>query len=222
MVGQLINLRAIAACALLVFAAVAFVGCGNGEQLRLKDEEIASLQSKVSDLESDLATERDRAQKVHADLQGELSDLKGQNDILLDSLDNMSIITIDDAALFGESSTHLTDYGTEVLDRIATVIKNNQGRQVWIEGHTDNVQIGLEYRGTFASNWEMSSARAHSALHYLLKKHDLDPTMIAAVGYGEHRPIADNETAEGRSKNRRVVITIGPKYMKTVSKRAGS
>jgi chemotaxis protein MotB len=221
MVGKTNGIRAVAISAALAIIAVSFIGCGNGEELRLKDEEIASLQSKVSTLESDLADEKARAQKVHADLEGELSSVKNKNSILLDSLGNMSIITIDDAALFGLSSTHLTDYGTDILDRIAGVIKGNPGRQVWIEGHTDNVQIGMEYRGTFASNWEMSSARAHSALHYLLKKHDLDPQLVAAVGYGEHRPIADNESEEGRSRNRRVVITIGPKYMKTVSQSAG-
>jgi len=208
--------------ALLIFATVSIIGCGNGEQLRLKDEEIAGLQSKVTTLEGDLANEKDRAQKVRADLNRELTGLKDKNSVLLDSLDNMSIITIDDAALFASSSTQLTEYGTEILDRIAVVIKKNPGRQVWIEGHTDNVQIGLEYRGTFASNWEMSSARAHSALQYMLRKHKLDPAMIAAVGYGQHRPIADNSDETGRSKNRRVVIVIGPKYMKSVTESAGN
>jgi chemotaxis protein MotB len=63
----------------------------------------------------------------------------------------------------------------------------------------------------FASNWALSSARAHSVLHYLVGKHGADQGRLAAVGYGEQHPVADNATSEGRAQNRRVVITIGSK-----------
>jgi chemotaxis protein MotB len=80
-----------------------------------------------------------------------------------------------------------------------------------VEGHTDNVGIALEFQNAFRSNWELSTARATSVVHYLRNKHKISPDRMAAVGYGEHRPISDNSTPEGRSKNRRVVIEIGPK-----------
>ena len=199
--------------ALIMFSSAA---CSNNKDLLMqKDEEIASLQSKVSELESNLADERAEAQKVHAELEGKLDKFKKKNDLLIDSLNNMTLITVDDAALFAFSSTNLTDNGTAILDGIAEVIKQHPGRQVWIEGYTDNVPIAQEFRDKFKSNWEFSSARAHSALHYLLRKHNLDPKMVAAVGYGEYRPVADNSTEEGRAKNRRVVIVIGPQYMKS-------
>jgi chemotaxis protein MotB len=64
-------------------------------------------------------------------------------------------------------------------------------------------------KATYPSNWELSSARAHAVLHYVENKYAPEPDRLAAVGYGEYMPVADNETREGRSQNRRVVITVG-------------
>ena len=81
-----------------------------------------------------------------------------------------------------------------------------------VEGHTDNVGIALEFQDRFKSNWELSTARATSVVHYLRQKHDMDPNRLAAVGFGEYRPLGNNDTPEGRSQNRRVVIEVGPKF----------
>ncbi len=189
-------------------------GCsGNKDLLLQKDEEIASLNGRIGELETELSGEQRRAQEVHDELEAELASFRDKELLLIDSLNNMSIITVSDAALFGLSSVRLTANGTAILDKVAGVIANNTDRQIWIEGHTDNIQIASEFRDNFASNWELSSARAHAALQYLLSKHALNPNRLAAVGYGEHRPRADNTSAEGRSKNRRVVIVVGSKRL---------
>ncbi len=74
-----------------------------------------------------------------------------------------------------------------------------------IEGHTDNRPISTE---RFPSNWDLSTARANVVIRYLTEKHKLDPDRFKAVGYGEYQPISSNDTDEGRSKNRRVVLII--------------
>jgi chemotaxis protein MotB len=74
-----------------------------------------------------------------------------------------------------------------------------------IEGHTDSVPICT---ARFPSNWELSTARATSIVHYLLTTHRFEPTRLSAAGYGEFRPIASNNSSEGRSQNRRVDIVI--------------
>ncbi len=74
-----------------------------------------------------------------------------------------------------------------------------------IEGHTDSVPIRT---ARFPSNWELSTARATSIVHYLLTHHQFVPTRLSAAGYGEFRPIALNDSAEGRAQNRRVDIVI--------------
>jgi len=77
--------------------------------------------------------------------------------------------------------------------------------QVRIEGHTDSVPIRT---ARFPSNWELSTARATSIVHYFLTHHRFEPNRLSAAGYGEFRPIAKNQTADGRSQNRRVDIVI--------------
>ncbi len=74
-----------------------------------------------------------------------------------------------------------------------------------IEGHTDSVPIRT---ARFPSNWELSTARATSIVHYLLTHHQFEPTRLSAAGYGEFRPISSNNSSEGRSQNRRVDIVI--------------
>ena len=76
--------------------------------------------------------------------------------------------------------------------------------KIHVIGHTDNVPI----HARFASNWELSTARALAAVHFLTEKAGFDPRRVGVVGYGEYRPIADNSTAEGRARNRRIAITI--------------
>ena len=77
--------------------------------------------------------------------------------------------------------------------------------QIRIEGHTDSVPIRTP---RFPSNWELSTARATSIVHHFLTHHRFEPSRLSAAGYGEFRPIAKNQTADGRSQNRRVDIVI--------------
>jgi len=74
-----------------------------------------------------------------------------------------------------------------------------------IEGHTDSVPISTL---RFPSNWELSTARATSIIRYFLTRFKFAPNQLSAAGYGEFRPIASNQTAEGRTQNRRVDIVI--------------
>ena len=73
-----------------------------------------------------------------------------------------------------------------------------------VEGHTDNVPINS---AAFPSNWELSTARATNVLQHMMKQ-DFEPSQLSAAGYGEYRPVADNDTAEGKMKNRRVDIVL--------------
>jgi chemotaxis protein MotB len=123
--------------------------------------------------------------------------------------DNLVHITLDGAATFATASADLTDDGKAVLDRIWGVVQEYPNRRVLIEGYADSRPIAPSYRWKFASNWELSSARAHTVLHYLVGAHDAEPGRLAAVGNGENDPVADNSTPEGLAQNRRVVITVG-------------
>ena len=186
-------------------------GCSNKKEIAAKDQEIAELQSRVSSLEGDLAAETERANQLNSDLDVALAEYQQKEQVLLEKIDNKSVITVSDAMMFSSGNVQLTQSATDLLDRVVEVLGNYPDREIRIEGHTDNVGIALEFQDRFKSNWELSTARATSVLHYLRRRHDIEAERLAAVGYGEYRPVADNSTPEGRSVNRRVVIEVGPK-----------
>ncbi len=79
-----------------------------------------------------------------------------------------------------------------------------------IGGHTDNVPM---HSDIYPSNWELSTARAASVVRLFVKDSHIQPDKLVAVGYGEYRPVADNATAKGREKNRRIdIIVLSEKY----------
>lgn len=114
-------------------------------------------------------------------------------------------LTLKGALLFDSGSTLLKDEALPVLDQVGLILERYADGTIEIEGHTDNVPMsGAKY----SNNDELSSGRALSVFNYLLESTNLNPANIKHAGRGEYLPVADNSTAEGRSKNRRVEIKI--------------
>ena len=110
------------------------------------------------------------------------------------------------AGFFTSGQAETTAEIDAVLARLApTLRKLAEKQEVIIEGHTDNQRISNEY---FDSNWELSTSRATSVARLLIDKYGFPPNRIGAVGYGEFRPVAPNDTPENRAKNRRVVFFV--------------
>lgn len=107
---------------------------------------------------------------------------------------------------FESGSAELTPRITDVLNRMSSKFKElaEKNYEIIVEGHTDAVPIS----GRYASNWELSTARATNVLRYLKDQLGFPPNRMGAIGYGEYRPIAPNDTEENRRKNRRVVFFI--------------
>jgi chemotaxis protein MotB len=91
-----------------------------------------------------------------------------------------------------------------VLHEIADIIRDKPN-EIIVEGHTDNLPI---YGGEFSSNWELSAARAFNVIEYFIKEENISPERLIALGYGEYRPVAPNDTEENRRLNRRIEIKI--------------
>jgi len=99
-----------------------------------------------------------------------------------------------------------------LLDKVSAVLKVNMGGfNIGIEGYTDNVPIK---HSNWKSNWELSTARSLSVLHYLVNEKGISPERLSAIGFGEYRPVSLENTREGRKLNRRVEIVIQPKISK--------
>ncbi len=111
---------------------------------------------------------------------------------------------------FEFGSATLSRTGKEVLSKVKVLMQSYPDYVVSLEGHTDDRGIKTDYQERFPSNWELSAARAGSAVRYL-EREGVNPNRLRIVGFGSHRPVADNQLAEGRAKNRRLEIVFTPK-----------
>ena len=119
------------------------------------------------------------------------------------------IVRVLDTVLFDSGKAKLRKEAYAVLDQVAQVLNTDVAEQpIAVEGHTDNEPI--KHSG-WKDNQELSLARARSVLTFLVQERHVAPTRVSTVGYGESRPIASNETPEGRRANRRVEIVVLPK-----------
>jgi chemotaxis protein MotB len=116
------------------------------------------------------------------------------------------VIQLPNDVLFDSGQTAIKPAGNDALSQLATVLVTVHGRSFQVAGHTDNVPIQTAH---FRSNWELSTARAVQVVHLLVSR-GVPPGELSAAGYGEFDPLASNETAEGRTKNRRIEITLQP------------
>ncbi len=169
-------------------------------------DQIAALKARVADLEQ----EKEMASQMAKGLENELrADLESK-DVTISKLQGKLTVNIIDRILFDSGEAILKPAGESVMRKIAAILAGHPELKIHVIGHTDNVPIRPEARSRFASNWELSAARALAAVHFLTEKAGVDPRRVGAIGYGEYRPIADNATPEGRARNRRIAITILP------------
>lgn len=130
-----------------------------------------------------------------------------ESDIILSYNSNYVKLTIEGEVLFDIGKAELKEEAKGIMNSIANMIveKNYKAYDIQIDGHTDNWDINTVQ---YPSNWYLSAARAIAVGDILIEQYNFDPQAIACTGYGEFNPIADNETAEGRAKNRRVEIKL--------------
>ena len=114
------------------------------------------------------------------------------------------VTVVTDQVLFEPGSADLQPQGRGVLDLLVPAMRQFHN-PLAIEGHTDNDPIS---NGRFPSNWELSTSRATSVLRYLVESHAFEGSRLTAAGYGEERPIGDNNTTTGKAANRRVELVV--------------
>jgi chemotaxis protein MotB len=169
------------------------------EAAELKDK-LAQSQARIEEL----GKEKDAAVQTRQSLEDEMRTALESKDVTISRLQGKLTVNILDRVMFDSGEADLKPAGSAVLRKVAGILASHPDLKIHVIGHTDNVQI----RNRFASNWELSSARALAAVHFLTEQAGVDPHRVGAIGYGEYRPIADNSTPEGRAKNRRIAITI--------------
>jgi chemotaxis protein MotB len=120
--------------------------------------------------------------------------------------DGRMVLRMPNDVLFDSGSVVVKPAGLKVLGVIAGVLKSVSDRRFQVAGHTDSVPIATP---RFASNWDLSTARAVEVVR-VLATHGLRQPLLSAAGYGEFDPVASNDTNDGRARNRRIEIAVQP------------
>jgi chemotaxis protein MotB len=196
-------------------------------QLATAQAEAFALRTRVADLESI----RDQLLKTSTELQqqvaakeGELAALHSTQDELVEGLkqeiadrqvqverikDKLKVDMVDEI-LFDSGEATIKPGGLAVLAKVGAALKKVTDRPIEVQGHTDNVPIKGALAQRFATNWELSAARALNVARFLQDTAGLDPTRLSATAYSEYHPRGSNDSEEGRRQNRRIEILLGP------------
>lgn len=212
-----------------------FVGCTSTSASKdgTKQNNPEARITKLEQQNKKLQTENDRLRQQQQELARTLRKLRekmdsgGQNnrsgtsdldleipDRLQDKIKKITVngrtgLRLENIVLFGSGSAQLTEAGKKAVEQIVPVLNELDEEMVFrVEGHTDNVPIE-ESGDRFPTNWHLSAARAITVARHLINK-GISRKRIQVVGHADVKPIASNENAEGRKKNRRVEITIMP------------
>ena len=206
-----------------------------GESLH---HQLAMLQAEKDTLESDkeaLVTARDNLAKSVEEKSSELATLKGTTDELKEKMKDEIAkgdiqltesggklrVGLVDKILFDSGEASVSKRGEGVLARLGAVLASIEDRQIQVSGHTDNTPISDKLKQQFPTNWELSVARATNVVRFLQEKAGVPADRLVASGYGENQPIANNRTAAGRAKNRRIELLLTPSLApKRISKAA--
>ena len=172
--------------------------------------ENASLKESVANLKKTKEEEVKSVSKTYENLMQEMKGEIAQGQVAITELKGKLTVDVLDKILFASGEAEVKPEGLAVLQRVIDILKNVKDKAIRIEGHTDNVKIGGALARKYATNWELSAARAINVTRYL-QKQGIDPALLASVAYGEYKPVADNSTSEGRAKNRRIAIILQPK-----------
>lgn len=177
----------------------------NLEQL---NKELENRAKRVEELEAILNRKDSVVNALKAKVQDALLGFEN-NGLTIEQKNGKVYVSLDENLLFASGSYNVDPKGQEVLQKLSTVLEKNPDINVMVEGHTDNVPYNGS--GILKDNWDLSVKRATSVAKIILNNQKVAPHRITAAGRGEHVPVADNSTKEGRSKNRRTEIILSPK-----------
>lgn len=141
--------------------------------------------------------------QLNQNLQGEVS----ADQVQIKQLQNRLQITMVNAILFPEGGWELSPNGRREIGKIVPILQGVTGKQIVIEGFTDNEPILEPLASRFPNNWYLSAARAISVVSYL-EEQGLDANQLSAVAFGKYHPVAPNDSPAGRAQNRRINIVI--------------
>lgn len=186
-------------------------------------QSISELRRKVADLDAENAklkaeneslvkAREEQVQKVSSTYENMIEKLRSEismGQITISELKGKLTVNMVDSILFDSGKAEVKRGGLEILGKVVSILKDVEDKSIRIEGHTDDVQISRALAQRYPTNWELSAARAINVARFL-QDQGIDPGNLSAAAYGEWKPVATNDTAEGKAKNRRIEIILVP------------
>ncbi|SFB81866.1 OmpA family protein [Zunongwangia sp. SCSIO 43204] len=180
------------------------------EQARLEklEKDLAARSKRVNELEGLIAAKDAKMNALKDAISKALTDFEGKG-LTVEQRDGKVYVSMENKLLFNSGSWAVNADGRQAVNQLGNVLAQNPDISVLIEGHTDNVPYGGN--GPLKDNWDLSTKRATAIVQILRNNNNIDPQNLTAAGRGEYAPVASNDTAEGKAKNRRIEVILTPK-----------
>lgn len=180
------------------------------EQARLErlQKDLAARSNRINELEGLIAAKDAKMNALKTAVSNALTNFEGKG-LTVEQRNGKVYVSMENKLLFNSGSWAVNAEGKKAVQQLGQVLAQNPDIAVLIEGHTDNVPYGGS--GQLTDNWDLSTKRATSIVQILQQNSGIDRQNLTAAGRGEFAPIAGNETAEGRAKNRRIEVILTPK-----------
>ncbi len=175
------------------------------DQLGMTQSQIEALSKEAGSKEEQLKSMEKALQELSRRFERQIR----EKEIQINTLEDKLSIRLLDKILFASGSADISSVGRRVLESLATELKKMDGFEIAVAGHTDNKPIGPKLKEVYDDNLGLSVARA-AAVSRALREMGVSPENLSAVGYSMYRPVASNDTKEGRQQNRRVEIILAP------------
>ena len=191
-------------------------------QLEVKEQALASENTRLETLKKELENRSRRVEELESLIAAKdaamttlknaisraLSDFEGKG-LTVEQRDGKVYVSMENKLLFGSGSWSVAAEGRRAVQQLGNVLGDNPDIAVLIEGHTDNVPYTGS--GQVKGNWDLSTKRATAIVQILRENDAINPENLTAAGRGEFAPVATNDTAEGKAKNRRIEVILTPK-----------
>ncbi|MGY0391486.1 OmpA family protein [Bizionia sp. KMM 8389] len=171
-------------------------------------QELGDRSNRVAELEGMIAAKDADMKRLKDAISNALTDFEGKG-LTVEQRGGKVYVSMENKLLFQSGSWAVGTQGKKAVNQLGAVLADNPEIAILIEGHTDNVP----YRGNgqLSGNWDLSTKRATAIVNILRDNAQIKPENLTAAGRGEYAPIATNDTAEGRAKNRRIEVILTPK-----------
>jgi len=177
-------------------------------RLEKLQKDLAARSKRVDELESMIAAKDAKMNALKNAISKALVNFEGKG-LTVEQRDGKVYVSMENKLLFNSGSWAVGAEGRKAVQQLASVLAENPDIAVLIEGHTDNVPY--KGSGQLTNNWDLSTKRATAIVELLLENSGINAENLTAAGRGEYAPVASNDTAEGRAKNRRIEVILTPK-----------